>query len=162
LYYRVSRNKAVGIVMLTMDEFIRTCREKGLNVTYQRMVIYKSLMHSKNHPTAEEIYHMVRKEYPSISLATVYKTLETFAELKIINKVTHLHDMARYDADTRPHHHMICVYCKAVQDVHDERLNRLPMPDMNYNGFQITGYSIQFEGVCVACAQKFQRKASSN
>ena len=140
--------------MLTMEEFIQACRERGLNVTYQRMLIYRVLSQNRNHPSAEEIYHQVRQEYPAISLATVYKTLETFAEHNLITKVTQLHDQARFDGETRPHHHLLCVHCKRIVDIYDEQLNGLEIPESCRQRFQILGYRIQFEGICPECATR--------
>lgn len=135
--------------MLSVQDFIDVCRDKGLNVTYQRILIYKSLIGTKSHPTAEEIYHEVKTEYPSISLATVYKTLETLADNELISKVTPLHDLARYDGDTTPHHHLVCLECRKIVDIYDDALNRLAIP--NADKFQIFGYRIQFEGLCQSC-----------
>lgn len=132
-----------------VQEFINICRERGLNVTYQRILIYKALSSSRTHPTAEEIFHQVKSEYPAISLATVYKTLETFADHELIGKVTPLHDLARYDADTADHHHLVCLNCRKILDVHHQGLNNLNIPD--HQGFNIKGYRIQFEGVCQDC-----------
>lgn len=135
--------------MTDVQNFISACRDKNLNVTYQRILIYKSLMANKSHPTAEEIYKDVKQEYPSISLATVYKTLETFALNELIGKVTQLHDLARYDADMDMHHHLVCLKCRKVIDIHDEHLNKLNLPQ--HDAFHISGYRIQFEGVCKEC-----------
>ena len=138
--------------MLDVQEFIDACRECGLNVTYQRILIYKSLVKTKTHPTAEEIYHEVKAEYPSISLATVYKTLETLAEHDLISKVTPLHDLARYDGDIEPHHHLVCLRCRKIVDIHEDALNNLQPP--GDTGFKIEGYRIQFEGLCSVCARE--------
>jgi len=140
----MTRNK-----MGTVEEFIDTLREKGLNVTYQRILIYKYLIKTKTHPTAEEIYKEVKSEYSSISMATVYKTLETLAEHNLINKVNALHDMARFDGETTPHHHLICLNCKKIEDIYNDALNNLPTPS-NKN-FKIFSYQVQFEGICKNC-----------
>lgn len=135
--------------MVKIEKFIDALRKKGLNVTYQRILIYRHLLNTKNHPTAEEIYNEVKLEYPSISIATVYKTLETLAGHNLINKVNILHDLARFDGQTTPHHHLICVYCKKIVDVYNESLNNLPIP--SDNRFKVFGYRIQFEGICETC-----------
>lgn len=137
------------IEMETVEGFIDTLREKGLNVTYQRILIYKHLIMTKTHPTAEEIYNQVKSEYPSISMATVYKTLEILAEHNLINKVNALHDIARFDGETIPHHHLICLNCKKIEDIYNEALNNLPTPS-NKN-FKVFGYQVQFEGICINC-----------
>ncbi len=139
------------MIRFDLEKFIDLCREKGLNVTYQRIKIFESLNQIDTHPTAEEIYQIVKKEYPSISLATVYKTLETFAENDLISKVTPLHDLARYDGNTSPHHHLVCIKCKRIIDVHGEKLNDIKIPKSAKNGFQLLGYRIQFEGICNNC-----------
>ena len=138
--------------MRSIEVFISACRERGLNVTYQRILIYKALLKNNFHPTAEDIFKTVKTEYPSISLATVYKTLETFSENGLLSKVTELHDLARYDADLILHHHLLCTSCKKVVDIHDESFNQLPMPDKN--GFNVSGYRILFEGICSDCNQE--------
>ena len=135
--------------MSKVDNFIDVMREKGLNATYQRLLIYKHLLKTKSHPTAEEIYQEVKSVYPSLSLATVYKTLETFAENNLIAKVNTLHDMARFDGDTDPHHHLVCLHCKKIVDIYDDDLNKLPIPSKN--GFRVFGYRVQFEGLCETC-----------
>ena len=135
--------------MPTVEEFVQTLRKRGLNVTYQRILIYKHLATTKSHPTAEEIYIQVKSEYPSISIATVHKTLETLAEHNLINKVNAHHDQARFDVVTEPHHHMICVECKKIVDVYNDRLDDLPFP--KDNNFKVLGYRIQFEGICKEC-----------
>lgn len=135
--------------MPSVEEFVIALRKRGLNVTYQRILIYKHLATTKSHPTAEEIYIEVKSEYPSISIATVYKTLETLAEHNLINKVNAHHDQARFDGVTEPHHHMICVECKKIVDVSNDRLDNLPFP--KDNNFKVLGYRIQFEGICKEC-----------
>jgi len=67
----------------------------------------------------------------------------------LITKVNSLHDLARFDGDTAPHHHMICKGCKKIVDVYNSRLNDLPFPDNN--GFKVNSYRIQFEGTCESC-----------
>jgi Fur family peroxide stress response transcriptional regulator len=145
--------------MLNMNEFIDICREKGLNVTYQRLLVYRTLRESKNHPTAEEIFHRIKMEYPAISLATVYKTLEILADQNLIAKVTPLHDLARYDGDTTPHHHLVCLECKKIADIHDDSLNELQLPKQQE--FKVSRYRIQFEGICSDCLQNQNAKAAA-
>lgn len=132
--------------MLSTQDFIDACRKQGLNVTYQRILIFKALSESREHPTAEEIFKTVKTEYPSISLATVYKTLETLVAKNLICKVNPLHDTARYDGDNADHHHMLCRYCGKLVDVHDDHLDKLSLPE--HPEFEVTGFRIMFEGVC--------------
>jgi Fur family transcriptional regulator, peroxide stress response regulator len=134
-----------------VEQFIANCKEKGLSVTYQRMAVYKSLVESPIHPTADDIYNQVKIDHPTISLATVYKTLETLAENLLISKVTNLHDMARYDGQNDPHHHLVCIKCRKILDIHDDNLDGLSLSTQNNNGFKILDYRVQFDGICQEC-----------
>ncbi len=136
-----------------VNNFIDACKAQGLNVTYQRIAIYKILMNRTDHPTAEDIYKSLRAEHPTISLATVYKTLETLVEKKLIGKVTHLHEFARYDGDTSRHHHLVCEECKKIVDIHSSGLDGLQLPDNFESEFRVNNYRVQFNGVCRDCQQ---------
>src|SRR5712664_120299 len=80
-----------------LSEFAARCRKAGLAVTPQRLAIIKVLLTSAEHPRADSIFAAVRREHPTISLATVHRTLETLCEIGEARKVTMLHDSARYD-----------------------------------------------------------------
>ncbi|MFQ5584660.1 MAG: Fur family transcriptional regulator [Calditrichia bacterium] len=138
--------------MSEFNSLIEAMKSKGLSVTYQRLLIYKYLLNTQTHPSAEEIYQEIKSEYPSISMATVYKTLETLANHNLIAKVNVLHDLARFDGDTTPHHHLVCLNCKKIVDIYDNRLDDLPLP--SNNGFRVTGYRVQYEGICEDCTTR--------
>ena len=134
------------------DGFIARCRAAGLSVTHQRLAIFEAVMANCNrHPTAEMIYLTVRERYPTISFNTIYKNLETFEEMGIVVKVNPLYNEARWDADVRPHHHLICRQCKTIVDVHDEKLDELRASAAVETGFQVENWSIQFTGLCADC-----------
>jgi len=86
-----------------------------------------------------------------ISLATVYKTLDTFCELKVVSEVNLVHETARYDANTTPHHHLICIKCRKIEDVFEDFLNHLSLPTEAQRGYQILGHQVQFYGICQKC-----------
>ena len=134
------------------DDFVARCRAAGLSVTHQRLAIFEAVMANCNrHPTAEMIYLTVRERYPTISFNTIYKNLETFEEMGIVVKVNPLYNEARWDADVRPHHHLICRQCKTIVDIHDDNLDRLPSPVEAETGFHVENWSIQFTGLCSEC-----------
>ena len=134
-----------------IDSFIQECKNRGLNVTFPRMAIYKILLQYEGHPSAEDIYKEVQKEYPHISLATVYKTLEMLADNDLIAKVTPLHDIVRYDFNKEFHHHLVCIKCKKITDIENESFNNLPLPKNIEKGFKIINYQVQFDGICNDC-----------
>ncbi len=98
--------------------------EKGLKMTIQRVAILKYLMNTKTHPSAEMIYDHIRQEYPTITLSTVYNTLETLVEKGIIKKIPTFSGVSRYDADNDPHVHIVMGKDKNVEirDVYDKEL----------------------------------------
>ncbi len=100
-----------------INTFIQECKNRGLNITYPRMAIYKILLQYQGHPSAEDIYKQVQKDHPNISLATVYKTLEMLVGNDLVSKVTPLHDIVRYDCNKDFHHHLVCIKCKKITDI---------------------------------------------
>src|SRR5258708_3960534 len=100
-----------------LASFADRCRESGLAVTPQRLAIIRTLLSSAEHPSADSVFAAVRREHPHISPATVHRTLDTLCEIGEARKVTLLHDSARYDGNTAPHHHVVCVRCRRIWDV---------------------------------------------
>jgi Fur family peroxide stress response transcriptional regulator len=134
-----------------IDDFIQEFKSRGLHVTYPRLAIYKILLDYQGHPSAEDIYKEVQKEYPNISLATVYKTMEMLAEHDLISKVTPLHDIARYDCNSEYHHHLVCVKCKAIIDIDSNSVDQIKIPKSIEKEFKILNYRIQIDGICKNC-----------
>ena len=97
----------------------------GLKITQQRIVIYNALMQIPHHPSAEKIFEKVQFDNPSISLATVYKTLDTFVVAGLANKVPTNGGNMRYDANLDYHNHIYCTNTKEIIDYHNEELNEL-------------------------------------
>jgi Fur family peroxide stress response transcriptional regulator len=129
-------------------DFIATLRDHGLQVTYQRLAIYQALYFTREHPSAEAIYQQVKKRFPMISLGTVYKTLEKFYEVGLIQKVSPITEVARYDAVTGPHHHMVCLECQSIQDAD---LNGPEITICEQDGFRILKRQVVLQGYCPAC-----------
>lgn len=138
-----------------IEEFIRFCRERHLNVTHQRLAIYQALLNSTEHPTAEDIFRTIQSDYPTISRATVYKTLELFEREGIIRKVSFPHETAaRYDANPQRHHHLFCVQCHRVEDLSHPQLDALPLSKRALNNYQVIDHVVHINGICPACQQK--------
>lgn len=136
-----------------LQRFVEACRTRGLSVTHQRLAIYGVLAQTEEHPSAERIYDLVRRQYPTISLATVYKTLDTLEAIGLISKVNNLHESARFDANRDRHHHLVCTKCHKVIDFYDEDLASLPVPERVLGGaFRVTDYQLQLNGLCGDCS----------
>ena len=142
--------------MMSADEFAQLCRDHGLSVTVQRIAIFEALAATKEHPSAEQIHRAVRRRLPSLSLATVYKNLESLKKIGAIADVNPLHEEGRYEAvGHTPHHHLVCVSCKKVRDVYDRGLDRLRLADAQ--GFDVRAVRVQAEGLCPECQARERR-----
>lgn len=109
----------------TLSELKIALSGAGLKATQQRLVIYQCLMASEKHPTAEEIFEQVRPANPSISLGTVYKTLETLVESQLAQKVPVSENKMRYDARMEVHHHIYCTNTGEIIDFQDQELESI-------------------------------------
>lgn len=127
---------------------------KGQRYTEQRAAVYRYVQSTESHPTADEVFTRVRGDIPDISLATVYKALETLVSCGLAVKLTYGDGSARYDGRTDPHHHARCLTCDAVLDVpgrlDEPLLERLGPVD----GFAVEGYRLELVGQCEACAER--------
>ncbi len=124
----------------------------GHRFTEQRGAVHRFLSGTDSHPTAEEVFNGVRGELPAISLATVYKNLETLVGCGMALKLTYSDGSSRYDGRTDPHHHTRCNQCGEVRDVPGSLPQQLVADPMACPGFQVTGYRLEFTGVCATCA----------
>lgn len=135
-------------------DFIRQCRGLGVKVTPQRVAIYRELLSTGDHPSAEIIYKKIKSYYSNISLTTIYRTLETFEKLGIISVANVLHDAARYDANLDHHHHLVCIVCKKVEDFYDDSLASLELPKKSIDNYKVLSYTVQINGICKNCQRK--------
>jgi Fur family peroxide stress response transcriptional regulator len=140
----------------TYPQFRQLCREHNLAATHQRQTIYEALMSRPGHFSPEEIYEQVRKDLPSISLATVYKNLKTFVRAGMLHDVSPHHGTWRVDAKIEPHHHLICTSCHSIIDLDLEMLAPVKLQGSLPAGFKIKKFNVEVLGVCKACATKEQ------
>jgi len=117
----------------------------------QRDVILRELKNVTSHPTASEIYEMVRVEIPNISLGTVYRNLEQLVDHGSIQKLEISGKQARFDGNPEMHTHLRCAGCNKVIDVDDPPIELIQdIPDEICN-HEILGLSIEYVGLCSAC-----------
>ena len=119
--------------------------------TKQRQAILKELKALKSHPTATELYEILRLRLPKISLGTVYRNLELLTRNKTIRKLYISGSEARFDSVTKPHHHVRCIECGAVDDLFDLPEDILRYEYRNVNEYDVRGYRIEFYGLCPRC-----------
>lgn len=134
------------------DVLLRDALEaNGQRFTDQRAAVYRFLLGTTDHPTADEVFTAVRADIADISLATVYKALETLVSCNLAVKLSYGDDSARYDARTDDHCHSRCVRCGQVRDVHGRMPEILPQIEPG-GGFRVQGYRVEVIGLCLACA----------
>lgn len=125
---------------------------KGIKRTPQRLAILKCLEGNKNHPSAEDIYREVRKDFPTMSFATVYNTLEALREQGYVLQLSVDPRRKRYDPDTTVHHHLICSKCKKIVDIHKDF--NISLPDAIAKGYKLLSSHVEFYGICPECKKK--------
>jgi len=139
------------------QRFRQLCSQRGLAATHQRQKIYEAVMSRPGHYSPEQVYEQVRKELPSISLATVYKNLKTFVDAGMMQELS-VHHGWRVDANSHPHHHLICTRCRSVTDLDEERLEPVKLRGRLPAGFRVEKLSLEIRGVCKKCAQAQSHK----
>lgn len=127
-------------------------KDTYMKMTPQRSAILEYLDGNKSHPSAEDIYLEIKKQYPMISFATVYKTIELLKKRGDLLELTIDPARRRYDPDTRNHHHLICISCKKIRDIYDDF--RIDVPDDVKASFEMVGNHIEFYGICPECKKE--------
>lgn len=129
-----------------------------IRMTKQRKIILDALSKVKTHPTADDLYYMVRDKMAKISLGTVYRNLELLSDAGIIQKINVGGTQKRFDANTRNHPHVRCQNCGKVADLEIKINNDFEIEAQKNCDYRITGHSLEFRGLCPAC----QRKEDNN
>ena len=123
-------------------------------MTHQRETILQKLRSVTSHPTADELYDMVRQHIPHISIATVYRNLEWLVENGYAQKIEVSGRQKRFDGTPQPHYHIRCLTCGKVDDVPLEPVEGLNVRVAHYTGYVVTSHSIEFTGYCPICSHK--------
>lgn len=127
-------------------------RRAGLSATPQRLAIYAALKAAMDHPNPEALHRRLKAALPSLSLATVYKTLHRLAAAGLAHEVSVAGENARrFDGNLGPHHHLVCERCHRVQDHCDEALDRVALP-RRLKGFTPSSVVVHVLGLCSDCA----------
>jgi len=131
-------------------KIVETLKLHSLKATPQRLVIMQVFAESKEHPTAEQIFEKVQSTHPTISLGTIYKTLETLHEAGLAVKVNVADSAQRWDAKLNPHHHIVCSDTGEIIDFEDEKLDQLLQSyfsNKNITNFIPGQFQIQLNGL---------------
>lgn len=139
--------------------FADLLKEKGLKVTNQRMRVMEAIASCPGeHLTAEEIYELVKADYPDIGLATVYRTIQLLNELHLIDRINFDDGFVRYEMGSTQergqkhrHHHLICMKCGKVFSFQDDLLEELEGKIARTTGFCVVNHEVKLYGYCVEC-----------
>lgn len=134
-----------------LRRFQAVCRAHGLKLTHQRMEIFREVMESPGHPSADAVFTRLRERMPTVSLDTVYRTLATFEELGLVARVPVLDNVGRYDGNLARHHHLVCTKCQEIEDFVWPAFDELDPPPQAADWGAVTGRQVQVRGICRRC-----------
>jgi Fur family ferric uptake transcriptional regulator len=122
-------------------------------MTRQRKIILEELRKVDTHPSADEVYEMVRKRLPRISLGTVYRNLEVLSKSGAIQKLEPGSSLKRFDGNPHEHYHIRCIQCDRVVDAHFDIDLNFTNEDCKASNFKIIGHKLEFLGLCSKCSE---------
>jgi Fur family peroxide stress response transcriptional regulator len=134
--------------------FIEALRKKGYKATPQRIAICQFALHSRDHPTAQRIYKEVKKTHPTISLATVYKTLQILEQLDMLQELNLPQSQARFDSYMKPHVNLVCLRCGNIRDFDDPIAREIVAKIAAKAEFTLIAQRLDFYGICKTCHAK--------
>ena len=133
-------------------DLMKTLKDAGLRITPQRIAICKTLAESTDHPTASTIYEKIKAYYPSLSLATVYNTLDILVAHGKVNVLGDAGDgKVHFDANTDPHMNLACIKCHSVVDISSKFANLMDEEIVQSSGYNLLGSRVIYYGICPAC-----------
>ncbi|RLK63222.1 transcriptional repressor [Atopobacter sp. AH10] len=143
----------------SLQSIQKQLQSSSYKLTPQRQMTLQVLLEKDDsHMSAEEIYIQLKKKYPSIGLATVYRTLDILTELGVVYKVTFEDGISRYDlkmeGNEHFHHHLLCLECGRVEEIADDLLTDIePLVEQEFQ-FKILDHRLTFHGICHDCQLK--------
>ena len=127
-------------------------------MTSQRKIILEEIRKLDSHPTADEIYDLVRQRMPKISLGTVYRNLDILSKTGHIKKIGADYPQMRFDGNTRSHYHIICMGCGRIRDAHvkvsERGIKRIEKAVGEATDHEIFGHTLEFSGLCPDCMKE--------
>jgi len=134
------------------EELVAKLREREYRLTPQRIALLRLLAASDGHPSASQLYEQIKDQFPTTSLATVYKTLNVLKEIGEVLELGFSGDDNRYDGNRPyPHPHLICIRCQKILDPEVSLAQSLIQEVAQSSGYQIVGHRLDFYGLCPDC-----------
>ncbi|HET7559445.1 MAG TPA: Fur family transcriptional regulator [Limnochordia bacterium] len=148
--------------MLELETFRSRLAERGYRSTPQRVAIYRLLAHDKSHPTAEDVHRRLLRSFPTVSLATVYNTLELFVELGLAVPLGFEGERRHYDGNPQAHVNLRCRRCGRIQDLDESGLEAIARRVAERSGFELIGQRHEFYGLCPECRSTASAHSEAN
>jgi len=140
-----------------LESMVKKLRDRQFRITPQRIAILKVLASTREHPTVERIYEQVKSDFPTTSLATVYKTVTLLKDLHEVLELGFPEWSNRYDGNKpHPHPHVICLKCKRIVDPDLSGLADMASELKRETGFKIMNHRLDFFGICPSCQKKYK------
>lgn len=133
---------------------IKALRRNGYKATPQRIAIGRFALCDRSHPTVQRIFSEVNKVHPTVSLATVYKTLQILKEVGLIRELSLPQDQTRFDSDMKPHINLVCLQCGDIKDLDEPSLRGIIAKVSAAEKFSATGQRFDIYGICQGCDRK--------
>jgi len=138
--------------------FFRTmCKEHGLRVTHQKVMIYKELLKSPDHPSPEQLFSRLKRILHGLSFDTVYRTLSVFNEMGLIDLVEGYGTARRFDPKLEKHHHFQCRKCGMIIDFISDDYDAIDIPKDISKNCEVLKLRVTIEGFCKKCRKKLQK-----
>jgi Fur family peroxide stress response transcriptional regulator len=137
-----------------LETMITKLKELDFRVTPQRLAVLRILAQSEGHPSVEHIFKQVKPDFPTTSLATIYKTVNLLKEIGEVVELDFSEESNRYDGNKPyPHPHLICTQCKTVVDPDVATITGLSKELAKKTGYKIVNHRLDFFGVCPRCQE---------
>lgn len=138
-----------------LDSILKKLRERGNRLTPQRVAIINAIVNNTTHPSVEQIHQEILKDFPTTSLATVYKTIKLLKEIDEILELGFGDDGSRYDGrKPHPHPHMICTNCGTIVDSELDEFETLINTLAEQTGFSVKTHRLDIFGLCSSCNRR--------
>lgn len=143
---------------LNQKRILAALKKSGMRMTPQRMAICQYMAGTDDHPTAVDVYRQLKQQFPSLSLMTVYNTLNALVGFGVVNALGEAGDAnMHFDGNTLPHINLICLNCHRISDTASSLAEKLDAEISDSSGFKVIGSRLVYYGLCPVC-QKSQNK----
>lgn len=139
---------------------VERLKAKGIRMTPQRHAILAYLLGTLSHPTADEIYRALERNFPNMSVATVYNNLRVFKDAGLVRELTYGDASSRFDANVSDHYHAICSCCGKIEDFDYPTLEMVEQQAAQETGFRVHSHRMEVYGLCAQCQNKKQLAAN--